>query len=178
MNKQAAPDVYGITFYSDQNKSQNVYGIARDCKICEITSIEKDLPKEVFDITVENNHNFFAGMGSGVLVSNSIYPDCCEESRIACEHAFKVSNWGSERVGYEAPFNHMDKGGVLAEGLRAMTILGFNDSEINFVLSNTHTCYNPDLEGRSCGKCGACTERREAFQSNRIIDPITYQHND
>lgn len=161
VNKQAAPDVYGITFYSDQNKSQNVYGIARDCKICEITSIEKDLPKEVFDITVENNHNFFAGMGSGVLVSNSIYPDCSEESRIACEHAFKVSNWGSERVGYEAPFNYMDKGGVLAEGLRAMTILGFNDCEINFVLGNTHTCYNPDSEGRSCGRCGSCIEESQ-----------------
>lgn len=106
----------------------------------------------------ESNVDVFLGLHSG---DHCCYPDTSEESRIACEHAFKVSNWGSERVGYEAPFNHMDKGGVLAEGLRAMTILGFNDSEINFVLSNTHTCYNPDLEGRSCGKCGSCIEESQ-----------------
>lgn len=123
----------------------------------------------------ESNVDVFLGLHSG---DHTCYRDTSEESRIACEHAFKVSNWGSERVGYEAPFNHMDKGGVLAEGLRAMTILGFNDYEINFVLGNTHTCYNPDSEGRSCGKCGACCERLEAFQVNGITDPVTYQNHD
>lgn len=106
----------------------------------------------------ESNVDVFLGLHSG---DHTCYRDTSEESRIACEHAFKVSNWGSERVGYEAPFNHMDKGGVLAEGLRAMTILGFNDCEINFVLGNTHTCYNPDSEGRSCGKCGSCIEESQ-----------------
>lgn len=106
----------------------------------------------------ESNVDVFLGLHSG---DHCCYPDTSEESRIACEHAFKVSNWGSERVGYEAPFNHMDKGGVLAEGLRAMTILGFNDYEINLVLGNTHTCYNPDPEGRSCGRCGSCIEESQ-----------------
>lgn len=106
----------------------------------------------------ESNVDVFLGLHSG---DHTCYRDTSEESRIACEHAFKVSNWGSERVGYEAPFNHMDKGGVLAEGLRAMTILGFNDCEINLVLGNTHTCYNPDSEGRSCGRCGSCIEESQ-----------------
>lgn len=106
----------------------------------------------------ESNVDVFLGLHSG---DHTCYRDTSEESRIACEHAFKVSNWGSERVGYEAPFNHMDKGGVLAEGLRAMTILGFNDYEINLVLGNTHTCYNPDPEGRSCGRCGSCIEESQ-----------------
>lgn len=106
----------------------------------------------------ESNVDVFLGLHSG---DHCCYPDTSEESRIACEHAFKVSNWGSERVGYEAPFNYMDKGGVLAEGLRAMTILGFNDYEINLVLGNTHTCYNPDPEGRSCGRCGSCIEESQ-----------------
>lgn len=106
----------------------------------------------------ESNVDVFLGLHSG---DHCCYPDTSEESRIACEHAFKVSNWGSERVGYEAPFNHMDKGGVLAEGLRVMTILGFNDYEINLVLGNTHTCYNPDPEGRSCGRCGSCIEESQ-----------------
>lgn len=106
----------------------------------------------------ESNVDVFLGLHSG---DHCCYPDTSEESRIACEHAFKVSNWGSGRVGYEAPFNHMDKGGVLAEGLHAMTILGFNDYEINLVLGNTHTCYNPDPEGRSCGRCGSCIEESQ-----------------
>lgn len=98
------------------------------------------------------------GIHSG---DHEIYPDCTEESRIACEHAFKVSNWGSERVNYEAPFNHMDKGQVLAEGLRAMTTMGFSLGEIREILSNTHTCYNPDEKGRSCGRCGSCIEESQ-----------------
>lgn len=106
----------------------------------------------------ESNVDVFLGLHSG---DHCCYPDTSEESRIACEHAFKVSNWGSGRVGYEAPFNHMDKGGVLAEGLHVMTILGFNDYEINLVLGNTHTCYNPDPEGRSCGRCGSCIEESQ-----------------
>lgn len=117
----------------------------------------------------------FLGLHSG---DHTVYPDTTEASRMACEHAFKISNWGSERVGYEAPFNHLDKGGVLAEGLRAMRVLDFNENEIREVLRNTHTCYNPDSQGRSCGKCGSCSERLVSFAENDMIDPIKYQHND
>lgn len=92
---------------------------------------------------------------------HTIYPDCTEESRIACEHAFKVSNWGGELVSYVAPFNHLDKGGVLQEGLYAMTVMNFSQDTIQAVLKNTHTCYNPDSEGRSCGRCGSCIEESQ-----------------
>lgn len=92
---------------------------------------------------------------------HTIYPDCTEESRIACEHAFKVSNWGGELVSYVAPFNHLDKGGVLQEGLYAMTVMNFSQDTIQAVLKNTHTCYNPDPEGRSCGRCGSCIEESQ-----------------
>lgn len=109
---------------------------------------------------------------------HTIYPDCTEESRIACEHAFKVSNWGGELVSYVAPFNHLDKGGVLQEGLYAMTVMNFSQDTIQAVLKNTHTCYNPDSEGRSCGRCGSCNERLEAFAMNNMKDPIEYQNND
>ncbi len=55
-----------------------------------------------------------------------------------------------------------------------MKQLGFNKPKIKKVLTNTHTCYNPDSEGRSCGKCGSCTERLEAFEKVGMEDPVPY----
>lgn len=121
-----------------------------------------------YDTPVE----IFLGIHAG---DHAIYPDCRPESREACEHAFKISNWGSERVSYEAPFVDIDKGAVLKMGVSAMHEMGFKPSEAFLVLKNTHTCYNPDENGKACGKCGSCTERLEAFASNDMIDPVEYQ---
>lgn len=103
-----------------------------------------------------------------------VYPDCTERSQKAAARTFKISNWGSENVRYTAPFNRMDKGEVLARGLSAMHKLGLTQRETEYVLKNTHTCYNPDENGRSCGKCGSCTERKSAFEANGIKDPVEY----
>lgn len=103
-----------------------------------------------------------------------IYPDCTERSQKAAAHTFKISNWGSEAVTYSAPFNKLDKGGVLAKGIAAMRKLEFTDKEITYVLKNTHTCYDPDDKGRSCGRCGSCTERKAAFEANGMKDPAQY----
>lgn len=104
----------------------------------------------------------------------SVYPDTTQESREACEHAFKVSNWCSEKVDYVAPFVNKSKQELLGECVEAMKSLGWKKSEITKYLKNTHTCYNPDDKGRSCGKCGSCTERLEAFELNGIKDPVKY----
>lgn len=106
---------------------------------------------------------------------HAIYPDCTPESQEAAQHLFRISNWNSERVTYEAPFVNSTKGEVLGFGLKAMEEMGFSGDDITFVLKNTHTCYNPNEKGESCGKCGSCTERLEAFEMNGIEDPITYQ---
>ena len=31
-----------------------------------------------------------------------------------------------------------------------------------------------DLEEKSCGKCGTCVERLEAFEQNNLKDPVEY----
>ena len=103
-----------------------------------------------------------------------VYKDCTPESREACEHAFKISNWGSENVDYIAPFENSTKDELLGMAIQAMKTLGWTKSEIKKYLKNTHTCYNPDEEGRSCGKCGSCNERLEAFGKNKMKDPIKY----
>lgn len=145
----------------------------------KVLSIEVEKKREkVYDLSIEKNHNFFAGEYGNILISNSIYPDTTVESREACEHAFRTSNWGSDMVSYEAPFIDIDKSQVLSKGINAMWNLNFRASEIKKVLSNTHTCYNPDSEGRSCGKCGSCTERLEAFEKNNMKDPVEYQNHE
>lgn len=106
---------------------------------------------------------------------HTIYPDCRPESQEMARELYRISNWGSEKVDFIAPFINIDKGGVLAMGLDAMTKMGFTRAEKNKVLRNTHTCYDPNENGESCGKCGSCTERLEAFEKNHWKDPIKYQ---
>lgn len=47
----------------------------------------------------------------------------------------------------------------------------------NVRLDYTLTCYNPDEEGRSCGRCPSCAERIKGFMNNKLIDPVPYQIN-
>jgi 7-cyano-7-deazaguanine synthase len=118
---------------------------------------------------------------SNVLISlgihagdHTIYPDTTPESQSMARELFRISNWGSERVDYEAPFVNLHKDELLTTGVGAMRLMGFQDSDIETVLTNTHSCYTPDSEGRSCGKCGTCVERLEAFEKAHMIDPIPY----
>lgn len=118
---------------------------------------------------------------SNVLISlgihagdHTIYPDTTPESQSMARELFRISNWGSERVDYEAPFVNLHKDELLTAGIGAMRLMGFQDSDIETVLTNTHSCYTPDSEGRSCGKCGTCVERLEAFEKAHMIDPIPY----
>ena len=109
---------------------------------------------------------------------HSIYPDCRPESQQMARELYKISNWGSERVDFIAPFVNIDKAEVLKEGIQAMHKLNFDDKDVGFVLTNTHTCYDPNEKGESCGQCGSCTERIYAFAKNNLKDPIKYQLND
>jgi len=120
--------------------------------------------------------------GENVIISqgvhagdHTIYPDCRPESINLARELYKISNWGSEKVAFQTPFVNLTKGEVLKYGIDAMKYLGFNKPKIKKVLSNTHTCYNPDEAGRACGKCGSCTERLEAFEYVGMEDPVAYQ---
>ena len=104
-----------------------------------------------------------------------VYLDCRPESQEACRHAFEISDLNGDKVVYDAPFQNVDKAGVLKAGLDAMKAMGWKLSEIRKYLKNTHTCYDPDEKGESCGECGSCTERILAFDANGMRDPVPYQ---
>lgn len=107
---------------------------------------------------------------------HSVYPDCRPESVNMAKELYRISNWGSDKVDYETPFVNKTKSQVLEDGLISMKSLGLNDADIKSILANTHSCYDPDEHGRSCGKCGTCQERLQAFSDNNMKDPIEYQN--
>lgn len=70
----------------------------------------------------------------------------------------------SHKVSLHAPFSQLSKYDeiMIAEELKGVR------------LDMTLTCYNPDEEGKSCGKCPSCSERIAAFMKAGIKDPILY----
>lgn len=123
-------------------------------------------------LSVAKKRNSMAIIAQGVHAGDhDIYPDCRSESIEMAKELYRISNWGSERIDFEAPFVHLSKGEVLKVGLDSMEKLGFKKSQIKKILSNTWSCYSPDEHGKPCGQCGTCKERAEAFATNDMIDP-------
>jgi 7-cyano-7-deazaguanine synthase len=71
---------------------------------------------------------------------HAIYPDCRQEFRDADDHAFRVGNWGSEKVGYFTPYLEGDKFTILQDGEVLCEELGL---DFNEVYSRTNTSYKP-----------------------------------
>lgn len=95
---------------------------------------------------------------------HAIYPDCRPEFVALMDRVGQIANWHPVRVA--APFIDMDKEGILKLGRD----MGLQASDY----INTWTCYDPQYDGVACGQCGSCTERLEAFQAMRWIDPLDY----
>lgn len=110
-----------------------------------------------YAVTVEADAVWFGAHGG----DHAIYPDCRPEFIEKMDAVCKVANY--QPVAIEAPFMAMDKGQILAEGLR-----------LNLDYSQTWTCYNG--RAQACGRCGSCTERLEAFAANGVTDPLSYEN--
>jgi len=91
-----------------------------------------------------------------------IYADCRTEFYKAMDSAIYLGT--DNKVSIVAPFIDTDKTGILTWGL---------ENGVPYHL--TRTCYK-DQEF-SCGKCGSCVERLEAFDKMNMDDPIEYEEN-
>lgn len=156
---------------SKDSRKQNFMriGDAKATKVLSNTRMRGE-QVDVYDITVKNNHNFFAGSEGAMLISNSTYLDCRPESVNMAKELYRISNYGSERIDYKAPFVDVTKAQVLKAGLEALEKLGLTAE----MYSHTSSCYNPH-EGKACGKCATCLDRLKAFEEAGIQDPIPYQ---
>ena len=114
----------------------------------------------------------------------SVYPDCRQEFRDADDEAFRLGNWGSEKVGYFTPYLEGDKFTILQDGEVLCKELGL---DFNEVYSRTNTSYkpifipiintfNPYDKGKwySDYKSASSVERIEAFIKLGRPDPVGY----
>jgi len=114
---------------------------------------------------------------------HAIYPDCRQEFRDADDHAFRVGNWGSEKVGYFTPYLEGDKFTILQDGEVLCGELGLDFDE---VYKRTNTSYKPiqhivethpgwtELKWFSDYKSASSVERVEAFIKLGRPDPVSY----
>ena len=92
-----------------------------------------------------------------------IYPDCRPNFINAINLAVEFSSDG--KVTVEAPFLNYTKFDILKIGYGLSTPVPYE---------LTRTCYKD--QPISCGKCGSCTERLEAFSLLGKKDPIEYEN--
>ena len=101
-------------------------------------------------------------------VDYSGYPDCRPQFLNAFEHLAQlatragVEGQGTFRI--HAPLITMTKEQIIRRGL---------DLGVDFSL--THSCYDPDERGFSCGRCDSCRLRLAAFAKLGMNDPVPYQ---
>lgn len=99
-------------------------------------------------------------------VDYSGYPDC----RPAFIEAFRALAKLATKAGVEghptdvrAPLIDMSKADIIRAGIA----LGVD-------YARTVSCYQPDSDGRACGRCDACYLRRQGFEEAGIPDPTRY----
>ena len=99
-------------------------------------------------------------------VDYSGYPDCRPEFIRAFESlanlATKAGVEGA-RFKIHAPLSGMTKADIIREGTRLGVDYGM-----------THSCYDPDAQGRACGRCDSCLLRKKGFQEAGVPDPTPY----
>ena len=100
-------------------------------------------------------------------VDYSGYPDCRPEyfeafGRLAAL-ATKCGVEGSP-VRIITPLLHLSKAEIIRKGI-----------ELGVDYSLTLSCYDPDAEGRACGRCDSCLLRRRGFLQAGAKDPAAYR---
>ena len=96
------------------------------------------------------------------------YPDCRREFVDAFQKtanlATKAGVEGTLEFRIHTPLIEMTKAQIIQRG----TQLGVD-------YSLTHSCYDPDANGLSCGQCDACLLRKKGFAEAGLEDPLVYQ---
>ena len=111
---------------------------------------------EAFDIFIGVNAVDYSG-----------YPDCRAEFIASFEGLANIATKAAvEQKGHfaiHAPLLFMSKSEIITQG-----------RQLKLDYSLTHSCYDPDAQNRSCGKCEACLIRLKGFRDAHLPDPIEY----
>jgi 7-cyano-7-deazaguanine synthase len=113
---------------------------------------------EAFDIFIGVNAMDYSG-----------YPDCRPEYIEAFEKMANLATAaaveGKGKYKIHTPIIRMTKAQIIQAGTR----LGLD-------YSLTHSCYDPDSQGRACGRCDSCQIRLKGFGQAGLADPVEYAH--
>lgn len=100
-------------------------------------------------------------------IDYSGYPDCRPEFIAAFETlanlATKAGVEGTTHLRIHTPLAKLDKAGIVKLG-----------TEVGVDFGQTHSCYDPDPAGRSCGSCDSCLLRKRGFREAGVADPLNY----
>ncbi len=113
---------------------------------------------------VLESSDIFIGVNA---IDYSGYPDCRPEFITAYERmanlATKAGVEGRTKTKIHTPLIHLSKCAIIKLGA---------DLGVDFRL--THSCYDPDAAGRSCGRCDSCRLRLQGFAEAGLKDPLEY----
>jgi len=109
--------------------------------------------------------DIFVGVNA---IDYSGYPDCRPEYIEAFQRlanlATKAGVEGQLKFVIHTPLICLTKAQIIRRGI-----------ELGVDYSLTHSCYDPDEDGLSCGHCDACQLRRKGFAEAGMQDPLKYQ---
>ncbi len=94
------------------------------------------------------------------------YPDCRPEYIAAFEALARLATRRGVEGGaltIDAPLLKLSKADIIRRGL-----------DLGVDYSTTVSCYQPDEQGRACGRCDSCRLRREGFAAAGVPDPTRY----
>ncbi len=191
-------DVYALSFDYGQRHVKEINYAADVCrelniphKVVDISAINQliggssltadiDVPEGHYEedsmkqTVVPNRNMILLSMAVGYAVSieaaqvyygahsgdHAIYPDCRPEFVLKMNDVCEIANY--QPVTIHCPYLNGSKIDILTDGL-----------SMGLDYGKTWTCYNG--REKSCGKCGACQERLEAFTLNKVSDPLCYE---
>jgi 7-cyano-7-deazaguanine synthase len=100
-------------------------------------------------------------------IDYSGYPDCRPEFIEAFERmanlATKAGVEGRTAIQIHTPLIKLSKADIVRLG-----------TEVGVDFALTHSCYDPDPDGRPCGHCDSCLLRRKGFDEAGVRDPLVY----
>ena len=112
---------------------------------------------------VLESRDIFIGVNA---VDYSGYPDCRPDFITSFEQMARVgTKAGVQGCPFKihTPLISLTKSQIIQQG----TELGVN-------YAHTHSCYDPDPQGRACGQCDSCILRKKGFMESGIPDPTIY----